>query len=185
MVTDASGAIIEATDYYSYGGIRVDEQTGFNEQRKFAGHEYEGDTGLSYMEARYYNGSVGRRCFIEYLFPNRSGVMKDQAMSRMTIIGALLALVVLVGGYMVWQGLYKNSQLYEGDVVVQKVEQFRLKNGRLPKDLREIGILETNDGYLSYEKRGDVHYAVFLTEGFDDVWGYYSDTKQWENSYRK
>ncbi|QQR60572.1 hypothetical protein IPH19_04145 [Candidatus Uhrbacteria bacterium] len=68
VVTDASGTIIEATDYYPYGGIRVDEQTGFNEQRKFAGHEYDGDTGLSYMQARYYNGSVGRECFIEYLF---------------------------------------------------------------------------------------------------------------------
>ncbi|MCC7522579.1 RHS repeat-associated core domain-containing protein [Candidatus Uhrbacteria bacterium] len=60
IVTDASGAIIEASDYYPYGAIRIDDQTGFNEQRKFAGHEYDADTGMSYMRARYYNGNFGR-----------------------------------------------------------------------------------------------------------------------------
>ena len=60
VVTNASGSIIEASDYYPYGAIRVDEQAGFNEQRKFAGHEYDAETGLSYMQARYYNGSTGR-----------------------------------------------------------------------------------------------------------------------------
>jgi RHS repeat-associated protein len=29
-------------------------------QRKFAGHEFDADTGLSFMEARYYNGLIGR-----------------------------------------------------------------------------------------------------------------------------
>ncbi len=48
-------------DYYPYGDIRLDEKAGtFSEQRKFAGHEYDADTGLSYMNARYYNGKIGR-----------------------------------------------------------------------------------------------------------------------------
>lgn len=60
VVTNASGTIIELSDYYPYGGIRIDDKTGFNEQRKFAGHEYDGSTGLSYMRARYQNGSWGK-----------------------------------------------------------------------------------------------------------------------------
>ncbi len=48
-------------DYYPYGSPRLDEKAGsFNEKRKFAGHEYDGETGLSYMVARYYDGGVGR-----------------------------------------------------------------------------------------------------------------------------
>ncbi len=48
-------------DYYPYGDIRLDEKSGtFSEQRKYAGHEYDADTGLSYMNARYYNGKIGR-----------------------------------------------------------------------------------------------------------------------------
>ncbi|MCC7522577.1 VCBS repeat-containing protein [Candidatus Uhrbacteria bacterium] len=59
IVTDASGTIIEASDYYPYGAIRIDEQAGFNEQRKFAGHEFDQSTGLHYMNARYQNSSSG------------------------------------------------------------------------------------------------------------------------------
>jgi RHS repeat-associated protein len=60
-MTDATGAVVEVTDYYPYGSIRIDDKTStLNEQRKFAGHEFDENTGLSYMEARYYNGATGR-----------------------------------------------------------------------------------------------------------------------------
>jgi RHS repeat-associated protein len=55
-----SGQIEELTDYYPYGGLRLEQiQGGFSEQRKFTGHEYDVDTGLYYYGARYYNGSIG------------------------------------------------------------------------------------------------------------------------------
>ncbi len=61
VVTNSSGAIEELMDYYPYGGIRLDEKAGtFSEQRKFAGHELDVDTGLSYMNARYYDAGIGR-----------------------------------------------------------------------------------------------------------------------------
>jgi RHS repeat-associated protein len=48
-------------DYYPYGDIRLDEKAGsFSEQRKYAGHEYDADTQLSYMNARYYDSGIGR-----------------------------------------------------------------------------------------------------------------------------
>ena len=41
--------------------MRLDQKnTTFNEQRKFAGTEYDGGTGLNYMGARYYFSRVGR-----------------------------------------------------------------------------------------------------------------------------
>ena len=60
VITNDAGTTKEVLDYYPFGASRLDEQTGFNEQRKFAGHEFDGDTGLSYMDARYYNPMVGR-----------------------------------------------------------------------------------------------------------------------------
>ena len=51
----------EALDYYPYGGIRTDRRAGpFTERVKYAGHEFDVGTGLSYMGARYYDSSIGR-----------------------------------------------------------------------------------------------------------------------------
>jgi RHS repeat-associated protein len=57
-----NGSVIESTDYYPYGTIRIDELTAgsLEEQKKFTGHEYDEETGLVYMNARYYSGEMGR-----------------------------------------------------------------------------------------------------------------------------
>lgn len=44
-----------------YGTIRFDQKTGsYSEQRKYIGQEYDADTGLNYLNARYYNSTIGR-----------------------------------------------------------------------------------------------------------------------------
>ncbi len=61
VVTDASGAIVETLDYYPYGGIRIDNKTGStNIDRKYIGQQYDAATQLSYLNARYYNGTQGQ-----------------------------------------------------------------------------------------------------------------------------
>jgi RHS repeat-associated protein len=60
VLTDGNGAIGELLDYQPYGSSRLDEKTSFNEQRKFIGEQYDAASGLSYLNARYYNGSNGR-----------------------------------------------------------------------------------------------------------------------------
>lgn len=61
VVTDNAGNVVEVTDYYPYGSIRLDEKrSSFSEQRKFAGHEYDDSSDLTYMNARYYDGRLGR-----------------------------------------------------------------------------------------------------------------------------
>lgn len=60
VVSDISGNIQEVMDYHPFGATRIDEQHNFNEQRKFAGHEFDQDTGLSYMDARYYQPNRGQ-----------------------------------------------------------------------------------------------------------------------------
>ncbi|MDB4940252.1 MAG: hypothetical protein JWO40_677 [Candidatus Doudnabacteria bacterium] len=61
IVLNAVGAQDELLDYYPFGTSRLDEKAGtFSEQRKFAGHEFDADTGLTYMDARYYDQATGR-----------------------------------------------------------------------------------------------------------------------------
>jgi RHS repeat-associated protein len=62
VVTDSSGTLVEDLDYYPYGGVRIDTKTGtyVGEKRKFSGHEFDSQTALTYMGARYYDASRGQ-----------------------------------------------------------------------------------------------------------------------------
>ncbi len=61
VISDSTGAKNQLLDYYPFGSVRLNEQaTAFNEQRKYIGQEYDTDTGLSYLNARYYEGGKGR-----------------------------------------------------------------------------------------------------------------------------
>ena len=69
VMTDSAGAIAETMDYFPFGGIRIDKSaapagaagtTAFSEQRKYIGQEFDQETGLSYLNARYYNATLAR-----------------------------------------------------------------------------------------------------------------------------
>lgn len=106
-------------------------------------------------------------------------------MTKKIIISIILILATFAAALVAWGNLREKELMREGTNIVQRVEQFRLDNGRLPKNLLETGLLESEEGPLYYEKRGDEHYVIFFSVGFDDLWGYYSDSKKWENHYRQ
>ncbi|MFA6306294.1 MAG: FG-GAP-like repeat-containing protein [Patescibacteria group bacterium] len=61
VITDENGDVVQLLDYYPFGGIRLNEkESDFDEARKFTGHEYDAETGLNYMIARYQNPAIGR-----------------------------------------------------------------------------------------------------------------------------
>ncbi|MER8409655.1 hypothetical protein NKH16_34435, partial [Mesorhizobium sp. M1307] len=57
MVTDAAGAIVEATNYATYGE-RLN--TGFQTQKSYIGERFDPETGLLYLNARYMDPLLGR-----------------------------------------------------------------------------------------------------------------------------
>jgi RHS repeat-associated protein len=60
MILDSTGAVSELIDYFPYGSPRLDEKSGtYNEKRKYIGQQYDAETQLSYLNARYYNGGRG------------------------------------------------------------------------------------------------------------------------------
>ena len=63
VMTDNTGTISETLDYFPFGQIRIDtkaKDSTFTEQRKYIGQEYDQDTGLNYLNARYYNSAIAR-----------------------------------------------------------------------------------------------------------------------------
>lgn len=84
VITNSSQTIDELTDYYPFGSLRIDQQNGtHNEKLKFTGHEFDLDTGLNYMNARYQNGTIGR--FISqdpsFWIINANNLINPQAMN--------------------------------------------------------------------------------------------------------
>lgn len=61
VVTTASSTVTQLSDYYPYGAGRLDQTSGsFAEQRKYIGEQYDPTSGLSYLNARYYDGNRGQ-----------------------------------------------------------------------------------------------------------------------------
>ena len=61
VITDQNGQIDELLDYNSFGAVRLDQQMGrHNEKRKYIGQELDEETGLQYLNARYYDPALGR-----------------------------------------------------------------------------------------------------------------------------
>ena len=69
MATDENGEVTQTLDYYPYGSHKINSGPS-NEQRRFIGEEYDGDTDFSYLNARYYQGSRGQFMSQDPVFVN-------------------------------------------------------------------------------------------------------------------
>ncbi len=68
IVTDKNGTKVEDIYYYPYGEIRTDTGT-LSVRHKFTGHEYDAETGLIYMGARYYDPKLARFISADTIVP--------------------------------------------------------------------------------------------------------------------
>jgi RHS repeat-associated protein len=59
VVTDENGNAVETLDYFPYGGTRLSVGTSTRERRQFIG-QFTDDSTLSYLNARFYEGSRGQ-----------------------------------------------------------------------------------------------------------------------------
>jgi hypothetical protein len=56
VTTDSGNNPEEVLDYFPFGSVRIDQKSGsYGDQRQYAGSEFDSDTGLNYMQARYYD----------------------------------------------------------------------------------------------------------------------------------
>jgi RHS repeat-associated protein len=59
VVTDENDKVVQTLDYYPYGSTRISSGTSTNERRKYIG-QFTDDSGLSYLNARYYESARGQ-----------------------------------------------------------------------------------------------------------------------------
>ena len=60
QIVDASGAVMDAVNYDSFGGILRESNPAEGDRFKFTGREYCPELGLYYYRARWYDPAVGR-----------------------------------------------------------------------------------------------------------------------------
>ena len=60
VVTDGIGEVEELLAYYPFGMDRIDQSGAFDQTKRFTGHDFDSETDLTYMGARYYDGDTGR-----------------------------------------------------------------------------------------------------------------------------
>jgi effector-binding domain-containing protein len=73
----------------------------------------------------------------------------------------------------------------EGKEIINKVEEYKKVNNRLPNSLSDMGI-EEHDGMdaLYYYKRDSINYTVSFPISAEKHKFYYSDSQKWEDGYR-
>ena len=89
IVSDASGAIVETLDYFPYGDQRISSGAHTN-QKQFIGQVYDEDTGLNYLNARYYEGSRGQFISQDPSFLALGDAGRTQAMIGMSLEKVLM-----------------------------------------------------------------------------------------------
>lgn len=61
VTTDEAGAVEQVLDYYPFGSTRIEiGATNFDEGRKYIGEFFDDESDLSYLNARYYDGQIGK-----------------------------------------------------------------------------------------------------------------------------
>lgn len=67
-----------------------------------------------------------------------------------------------------------------GNKVIEKIENYRVENGHLPLNLTSIGIKETEQGPIYYEKKTDSTYIVWYGLKIGESRIYNSIDKKWK-----
>jgi hypothetical protein len=84
---------------------------------------------------------------------------------------------------------YRDNKLQrKGNEIINKIEQFKTTNKRLPNSLKEIGLIEEEGVdalYYSKQEKDSENYMISYGTSLGESKIYYSDTKKWEDFYRE
>lgn len=74
----------------------------------------------------------------------------------------------------------------EGDEIIEKIEYYKSQFRELPNSLTELGIYDDNNSFsFYYQKQDSLYYSISFGMSMDYSKVYYSDTRTWEDNYRK
>ena len=104
--------------------------------------------------------------------------MKQKIKYFLIITG--LVIIGLIAFYFLYLRDARDNELKkEASELVIKIESFRKHNGRLPESLSELGIKETEEGPLYYDKQDSINYNLSFGTSLGESETYHSDSKKW------
>ena len=75
---------------------------------------------------------------------------------------------------------YTSRRIEKGNEIVNKIENFRRENGKIPESLTELGIEVKEEGPIYYRKESGSRYVVWLGRELGESVTYDSDIHEWK-----
>ncbi|MDO8742625.1 MAG: RHS repeat-associated core domain-containing protein [bacterium] len=114
VTTDSSGILAQTLDYYPYGSKRINQGTG-TEQRQYIGQYFDTDTSLSYLNARYYEGSRGQFLSQDPVFLALGSPKLTEILTRIATLPNASFRSETIGGQIQQEGNRRISQEFLSD----------------------------------------------------------------------
>ena len=102
------------------------------------------------------------------------GVHTKRKMKRLFKI---LTIVLLLGTNSCCDILCERQE--HAELIIEKVEIFKIENGRLPNNVTEVGLDDKQMHLSFYQKTSDTNYMVWYGLGLGESKIYRSETKKW------
>lgn len=76
----------------------------------------------------------------------------------------------------------RNAELTkQGNELVAKVEAYKKRTDSLPSSLKALGINETEEGPLYYQRKDSINFIIWFGTSLGKSKIYYSNSKKWED----
>jgi hypothetical protein len=89
----------------------------------------------------------------------------------------ILTIVLLLGTNSCCDILCERQE--HAELIIEKVEIFKIENGRLPNNVTEVGLDDKQMHLSFYQKTSDTNYMVWYGLGLGESKIYRSETKKW------
>jgi hypothetical protein len=86
--------------------------------------------------------------------------------------------------YLSWSGAFwrLDSRIAQGNIIIGQVEEFKRLYGRLPENLAEMGLRDSEDGPIYYVRSRDgQNYIVSFGTALGESTTYRSEVKEWRD----
>lgn len=107
--------------------------------------------------------------------------MKFIGIPKFTGIFILVLIVLLCTLIYYWRNPWLRSEYQLGQQVIDKIEQFKTENRRLPESMNEIEPkYYTEEGPIYYQKLSASHYIIWFGLSLGESYTYDSENKRWQ-----
>lgn len=99
-----------------------------------------------------------------------------------------IAVILVIGSVLIYFLFLRDSRenllKTQGNELISEIEKYKVERGVLPENLAAIGVNETDDFPLYYQKYDSSNYIIWFGTSLGESITYFSDSKKWEEHFR-